>query len=112
MRKGDLVRLSATAQHSAFRHLAEDERQAWLLEFQEDVRQGRERWHDDAGEPRLVPRSVTVMPTPGRLHIVLRARVRAAYNYQPCEGLCEVVDPESGVTFFVSRADTSPLEIT
>lgn len=110
MRKGDLVRLSPAAGWSAFRNLTEDERQAWLLKFQEDVRQGRQLWHDDAGEPRLVPRSVVFEPTADRFYIVLRARVRAEWNYRLVSGLCELVDPETGVPFFVSRGDTLPLE--
>jgi hypothetical protein len=109
MRKGDLVQVKPT-RRCAFRYLTEDERLAWLSDFLEGVRQGRQSWHDDAGESKLTPRTVTFHPVEGRPYIVLRARVRAEREHRADGGLCELFDFETGKSFFVNRTATRPLE--
>lgn len=100
-RKGQLVRPAYFA--NAWRRLTSDEREAWYKEFHTACREGKDTWHDDAGEPRLAPSDMSFTLTPEMTLTVVRARVSAPAGYGKVTGCAQVFCPDNGETLYVQR---------
>ena len=133
MKKGDLVRLDASAcftkenggarrfpltnSHSddrgtveGFYILTEEQRDKWYQDKRDAIADAREAGEDtfsiafdDGGESRLCPSEGITYLRRDRVYHVLRARARAEYNYQRRGGLALVLDTENGREIYVKR---------
>jgi hypothetical protein len=103
MRKGSLVRVRGDTRYEAFRTLTTEERVAWRVKFEEDVAAGLRVPFDSGGESVLPPTTGGVSTSEDKYYIVMRTRCRAQRNYHTVKGLCELLDPETGVKFYLKR---------
>ncbi len=105
--KGQLVKPTALlprgADRRGWRRLTHDERQDWYEKFYEDCRNGKDVWHDSAGESRLAPSDTAVPLVEGRIYQVTRGRVRAPSGYGSVPGAVEILCTVTGKRFFVTR---------
>jgi hypothetical protein len=99
--KGDLVRPVGPIQ--AWRRMRPEENQAWYARFHEDCRNGKDVWHDSAGEPRLAPCDTFFTLTPEMTLTVVRGRASAPCGYGSQKGCALVFCPDNGETLFVPR---------
>ena len=99
--KGSLVHV--TESRCGWRRLTTQERNEWYENFYKDCREGRDVWHDDAGESKLAPQDDTVVTSEKLVYTVLRSRVRAPCGYGTTPGCAELLCTATGVRFFVRR---------
>ena len=90
------------------RHTTEEERVEWRKNMSEEIRSGREVWHDCAGEPHMAPRSYTVTVNRDVDYVVVRARCcpTLGYHKQPGMALIKRANPETELQskeFYVKR---------
>lgn len=100
--KGTLVR-PAGPRVEAWRRASPEERQAWYERHAEDVRAGRDTWHDSGGESRLAPTDAYFTVTPEMTLTVVRGRVAAPLGYGKAKDCCAVFCPDNGETLFIRR---------
>jgi hypothetical protein len=90
------------------RHTTHEERDDWRKHMAEEIRSGREVWHDCAGEPRMAPRSYSVTVNRDVDYTVVRARCcpTIGYHKQPGMALIKRANPETELQskeFYVKR---------
>ena len=113
--KGQLVRAVRPSgmrdwDFGGWRRCTEEETQAWYERFHDDCRNGRDVWHDSAGEPRLAPTDSHVELVEGRVYQVLRGRVRAPCGYRTVSGAVELLCTHTGQRFYTRRYCVTHLE--
>lgn len=86
-----------------WRRASSEETREWYTKFHEDIRAGREVWHDDAGESRLPPRDTYLEMVEGRIYQVVRGRVQAPCGYRTVKGAVELLCTHSGERFYTRR---------
>jgi hypothetical protein len=99
--KGDLVR-PVQVTHG-WRRMNAEENRSWYEKFHEDCRNGKDTWHDSAGESRLAPSDTFFTLTPEMTLTVLRGRASAPVGYGTMTDCALVFCPDNGQTLFVSR---------
>ena len=99
--KNDLVR--PTVPTSAWRRMTPEENRAWYERFYEDCRNGKDVWHDSAGEPRLAPCDTYYTLTPEMTLTVVRGRASAPCGYGSVKDCALVFCPDNGETLYVHR---------
>lgn len=99
--KGMLVR--PIDKVNGWRRLTAEEKNAWYAKFHEDCRNGKEVWHDSAGEPVLAPCDTYYTLDPSMTLTVIRARASAPHGYGSSKGCCLVFCPDNGETLYVKR---------
>ncbi len=100
-KKGDYVKTVKPT--SGWRRMTQEENNAWYDKFHSDCREGRDVWHDSAGEPRLAPQDTYFNLAQDTVMKVLRARVNAPCGYSSMKGCCQVFNPATGETMYVTR---------
>jgi hypothetical protein len=112
-RKGDLVALTEAAfgqdwgrSREIFmggRPITPDETDEWYRRHREDVKAGRDVWHDSAGESKLPPQSVSVQLKKDQTYVVVRGRTAPRLGYgNPTPGCCQILT-ETGEMCHVKR---------
>ena len=125
MKKGDLVMLSPNdpeierlsgwhkgpVRYMARRPTTQEERQEWREEKHRQIREADEKGEDtfsiafnDAGEPRLPPRSISIPLPVDRIYIVERARCRVQLGWGTATGgMTRILDTQTGEHAYVAR---------
>ncbi|MDB4337618.1 hypothetical protein OAA09_01210 [bacterium] len=121
MKKGDLVMFDPTVEvvqrkirwgiadddvgyYLARRPTTEAERRTWEIETSLAIQEGKQPWHDSAGEPRLPPMSKTISFPIDAVFIVERARCRVQLNYgNASSGMARILHTQSGEYAYVPR---------
>ena len=101
--KGDLVKPIANIH--GWRRISPEEQRDWYEKFHEDCRNGKDVWHDSAGESRLAPSDTYFTLTPEMTLTVVRGKASAPLGYSNVKGCTLVFCPDNGQTLFVSRHD-------
>lgn len=113
--KGQLVRAVKPSNFrnwdfSGWRRASSEETHAWYEKFHEDCRNGRDVWHDSAGESKLAPSDTYVELVEGRIYQVLRGRVSAPCGYRKVSGAVELLCTHTGERFYTYRNCITHLE--
>jgi hypothetical protein len=74
------------------RHTEEPERDAWRKRLSEDIKSGKETWHDCAGEPHMAPRCTSVAMARDTDYVVVRARCAPVLGYHKYPGMALIVN--------------------
>jgi len=101
--KGDLVR--PTNSIHAWRRMTPEENRSWYEKFYEDCRNGKDTWHDSAGESRLAPCDSYFTLTPEMTLTVVRGKASAPHGYGTTKDCALVFCPDNGETLFVRRRE-------
>jgi len=93
---------------SGYRHTTAEEQDEWREKLKEEIRSGREVWHDCAGEPRMAPRFYSVTVNKDIDYTVVRARCCPIIGYHKSPGMTLIrhANPETDhqrKEFYVKR---------
>ena len=101
--KGDLVRPVNTIH--GWRRMNAEENRSWYEKFHEDCRNGKDVWHDSAGESRLAPCDTYFTLTPEMTLTVVRGKASAPLGFGKVKDCALVFCPDNGETLFASRRE-------